>query len=104
MPHGPGRRLHHLLRGTAPVTLWLLILALADPGRKPTQDTCERKPGVAQCVSTERAHEGRWKCKASCYTSGREDGGVFSHLIKAEGATEEACKKTLNDMAARGCQ
>lgn len=86
----------------------LLLLFLADPGGRPS-DTCERKTGKAQCPTAERVYEGRWRCKASCYTETQDgmrksDGGYFSTLIRAEGTSEAACKKTLDDMAARGCQ
>lgn len=82
-----------------------LLLLLADPGGYRRQDTCERKPGRAQCAGSERVHDGRWKCKASCYTPGKaEDGGFKSHLIKAEGETEAACLKKLDEQASRGCQ
>lgn len=88
----------------------LLLLILTDPGRKPPEESCRRELGSAQCITTERVYEGRWKCKGSCYTAkdgdgqSRADGGYFSHLIKAEGPSEAACKATLHEIAARGCQ
>lgn len=67
-------------------------------------DTCERKAGTAECILVERRDKDSYDCKASCYTKGREDGGFYSHLIKARANSEEACKKELDRQAANGCQ
>lgn len=85
------------------MTLLLLLLALSDPGGH-RSDTCERKPGKAQCVEVERRHEKLWRCRASCFVGGRTDGGVYPVAIRAEKETADACRAELDRQAANGCQ
>lgn len=73
--------------------------------------SCERKEGTAQCVETEEAAPGRWRCKGSCYLhkgddgKDKSDGGYYSHLLKTDHQpTEAACLKELDRQAANGCK
>lgn len=85
------------------MTLLLLMLALADPGRAPERG-CERRAGTAQCIEVERRHETLYRCKASCYIQDNKDGGYTPHLIKAERPTSQACIAELDRQAANRCR
>lgn len=106
----------HLLRGSAPVTLWLLLLALAQDPK------CEsRKPGLAapECTTYATvldAGKPTLTCRAACYTQHkpkRRDGGIEpsdTHVVRDEvpgpdtPAARAECRRKLEEQAKNGCK
>ncbi len=88
--------------------LWLLLLALAQPG-----ECNDRKPGLSKCVEyrpevVDAGKVTRWSCKAACYVrksgKGWDDGGTDASIVNATGPTQDACRADLERQAANGCR
>jgi len=84
------------------VTLFLLLLALAQPDADECQD---RRPGLSKCVlywpkTVDAGKATEWGCKAVCYKPKKRgsegyDGGTDASILYATGADQPTCKTAL---------